>query len=119
MSAVKRVAFLVVTPDGSHVTRSLPDAMDYIEDQIVNCGHHDGFFVTLTMEVLEGELPEDTNWLERRLGREWDAEQEVWEHLSDEALSCFECGPDSGAGPDNATDTCASGANCGYVGEGD
>jgi hypothetical protein len=60
----------VITQDDSCTIRSLPDAMDYIEDQVINCGHHDGFFVTLTMGVVEGELPEDTNWLERRLGRE-------------------------------------------------
>ena len=70
MSAVKHVRFVAQTPWRRKETRSLPKAMEWLEQQVIDQGHLDDFEVTLTVDVTDGEPPGDTDWLERRLGRE-------------------------------------------------
>lgn len=62
------VMFVGRTGRETRLTRSLPEAIEWITDQVLREGHEDGFEVTLTLEVLEVELPDDTKWLERAWG---------------------------------------------------
>jgi len=74
MGAVSKVMFQIETPWEHTQTRSMVKAMEWVEDCTINQGHLDGFYVTMTLDVVEGELPDDTDWLEKRLGRQGDEE---------------------------------------------
>lgn len=53
MPRVERIVFVAETPWERKETRSMVDALDWVEQQVVDNGTLDGFEVTLTLEVLE------------------------------------------------------------------
>jgi len=59
MSAVSKVMFEIETPWEWTETRSLPTAMEWVEDQVIDHGHLDGFHVTLTMGIVTAEIEDD------------------------------------------------------------
>ena len=61
---------VVTTPDGEHLYRQPAKAIEKAGELFVDNAWRDGYSVTLTMEVRGREVDEDTEWLERRLGRE-------------------------------------------------
>jgi len=64
------VFVVVMTPDGEVLSRCLAEALDKAGKLLLDNGWADGYFVTLTIEVREREIDEDTTWLERRLERQ-------------------------------------------------
>jgi len=53
VSAVSQVQFTVETPWEAKETRSLPKALEWLEDQVIENGHLDDFEVTLTVGVVQ------------------------------------------------------------------
>jgi len=52
MPKVERVVFNVETPWEQHQTRSMVDALEWLEEQVIDKGHFDGFEVTLTVDAV-------------------------------------------------------------------
>lgn len=69
MNKTKRICYRVVTPDGFSIFRHWPEAAEEIEKALLDKGWMDGYFAMAQQVEIEGELPEDTDWLERQLGR--------------------------------------------------
>lgn len=70
MTAIERVVFVAEMPGERRIARTLPPILEWVSDMLFAHGHCDGFEVRLSVQLMGGELPEDTEWLERELGRE-------------------------------------------------
>lgn len=68
MPKTGRVVFVARTPAEQRISRTLTPVLDWAAKMLLDRGHWDGFSVTLSLEVMEGELPEDTEWLGAKLG---------------------------------------------------
>jgi len=60
---------VVTTPDGERLFRQPARAAEEALELLLEHGSEDGYFVTLTIEVRGREVTEDTEWLEKALGR--------------------------------------------------
>lgn len=70
MTAVERVAFILETPYEKRTFRAGKPAEEWHWDQLLTNGHGDGFYVRWTVGVVGRDIDEDTEWLEKALGRE-------------------------------------------------
>lgn len=69
MSAVRRIVFRASTPDEHRDFATWPPALEWAQARFFRHGWVDGYYVKFEQVEVEGELPEDTEWLERELGQ--------------------------------------------------
>ena len=62
--------FRLTTPDETRTFHTYTRALEWHEKVFFERAWADDFYVKWEQVEVEGELPEDTGWLERRLGRE-------------------------------------------------
>ena len=75
MSVVKVIVFRVTTPDEGRDFKRLAPALEWLEDQLLANGWLDGYRACIEQVEVEAELPDDTEWLERRLGRKEESDE--------------------------------------------